>query len=323
VRKFIIFTLGVLLGIGMTACRSERPGTQQNSQSQTNALLEQELDGINTNAERVTADVGRLVDQGLPPAKTLEEQKAARMELARKVQERYAPVREAYETFIKRHPKYANGYAAYGDFLLSHHDEDGATEQLETALKLDKTNPMVYNDLANIYGHTGPVKKAFDFYDRAIKLDSTEPVYYHNFGTTVFLFRKDAKEFYGINEQQVFDKALALYSNAMRLDPTNFALASDVAESYYGIKPWRFDAALQAWTNTLALAHDESDRQSVYTHFARIKTQAGMFDEARAHLEAVTNADYAKLKDRMLRNIQEHEAAARTNAPSAKQARDF
>ena len=167
------------------------------------------------------------------------------------------------------------------------------------------------------------MKKAFDFYDRAIKLDSTEPVYYHNFGTTVFLFRKDAKEFYGINEQQVFDKALALYSNAMRLDPTNFALASDVAESYYGIKPWRFDAALQAWTNTLALAHDESDRQSVYTHFARIKTQAGMFDEARAHLEAVTNADYAKLKDRMLRNIQEHEAAARTNAPSAKQARDF
>jgi len=58
-----------------------------------------------------------------------------------------------------------------------------------------------------------------------------------------------------------------LYSNAMRLEPRNFALASDVAETYYGIKPWRFEDALRSWTNALALAHSEMEREQVYTTF--------------------------------------------------------
>ena len=96
------------------------------------------------------------------------------------------------------------------------------------------------------------------------------------FQTGVQLLKADVEGY----EQQVFDKALVLYSNAMRLDPTNFALASDVAETYYGIKPWRFEDALHSWTNALALAHNEMERQQVYTHFARIETQAGRYDEA-------------------------------------------
>ena len=69
-------------------------------------------------------------------------------------------------------------------------------------------------------------------------------------GDTVFLFRKDAREFYGITEQQVFDKALGLYAEALKLDPKNFPLASDVAQTYYGIRPMRLDDALKAWTST-------------------------------------------------------------------------
>ena len=91
-------------------------------------------------------------------------------------------------------------------------------------------------------------------------------------------------EFYQINEQQVYDKALCLYSNALKLDPTNFPLASDVAQTYYGIKPLRLEDALKAWTNTLALAHDEIEREGVYLHFARLKLQADRFAEVRATL---------------------------------------
>jgi len=47
---------------------------------------------------------------------------------------------QAFTNFINRHPKHGGGYIAYGDFLLGHHDEDGALEQLEKGLKLDKTN---------------------------------------------------------------------------------------------------------------------------------------------------------------------------------------
>jgi len=302
----------------MAGCRTRGSSSSKGPAAvHTNAAVEDELQKIINAGEQANADVERWIAEIQQKSGTKEEIAAAKSELRQRIQARYGAVRKSYADFIRRHPKHAGGYASYGDFLLGHYDEDGAAEQLEKALKLYKKNPTVYNDLANIYGHSGSVKKAFDYYARAIQADPTEPIYYQNFGTTVFLFRKDAKEFYGINEQQVFDKALMLYSNATRLDPTNFALASDVAETYYGIKPWRFKDALRSWTNALALAHDETEREQVYTHFARIETQAGRYDEARSHLRAVTNATYAKLKDRMLRNIQEHEQASTTNSPPA------
>jgi tetratricopeptide (TPR) repeat protein len=189
--------------------------------------------------------------------------------------------------------------------------------QLEKARGLDPKNPAVWNNLANYYGHEGEVTNAFAYYARAIELNPAEPVYYHNLGTTVYLFRKDAREFYHINEQQVFDKALGLYSNAIRLDPTNFPLASDVAQTYYGIRPLRTNDALQAWTNALSIARDEVEREGVYIHFARLETSIGRYDAARAQLAAVTNAEYADLKARLTRNLAEKEkAAAGTNAPA-------
>ena len=116
----------------------------------------------------------------------------------------------------------------------------------------------------------------------------------------------------------MFDKALSLYSNAMRCDPTNFPLASDIAQTYYGIKPTRVEDALKAWTNALALAHDEIEREGVYVHFARIKLHAGRFDEARAHLNSVTNQMYDVLKKRLTRNISELETQFKeTNAPAS------
>lgn len=240
----------------------------------------------------------------------------SQQEMKRKIRARFEPIKQAYEDFLKRHPNHAKARIAYGSFLGDLNDEDGSQEQLEKALEFETNNPAVYNNLANIYGHHGPVKKAFEFYTKAIELNPNESVYYHNFGTTVFLFRRDVEEYYGINEQQVFDKALVLYSNAMRLDPTNFPLASDIAQTYYGIKPTRVEDALTAWTNALRLASDELEREGVYVHFARIKLHAGRFDEARAHLNAITNEHYAALKQRLTKNIVELEAAAKaTNSP--------
>jgi tetratricopeptide (TPR) repeat protein len=239
-------------------------------------------------------------------------------ELNRRIRERFAPVRKGYQDFIKRHPDHARARIAYGSLLSDLHDEEGAQEQWEKALTLDTNNPAAYNNLANLYGHIGPVKKAFEYYTKAIELNPDESVYYHNFGTTVYLFRKDAREFYGINEQQVFDKALDLYSKALKLDPQNFPLASDVAQTYYGIKPLRIDDALKAWTNTLAIAHDEIEREGVYLHLARLKLIAGRFDEARAQITSVTNELYNELRTRLTRNLNEQEKQAKaTNAPPA------
>jgi len=236
--------------------------------------------------------------------------------LNQRIRARFEPVRKAYDEFIAHHPNHAGGRLAYASFLGDIGDEDGAFEHMDKARELDPKEPAVWNNLANYYGHNGPVKKAFDYYAKAIELNPDEPIYYHNFGTTVFLFRKDATEHYGITEQQVFDKALELYSHALKLDPSNFPLASDVAQTFYGIRPPRNDDALRSWTNALSLAHDEVEREGVYVHFARIKTHAGRFAEAHAHLNTITNEMYADLKKRLARALNEKENEAKaTNAP--------
>lgn len=240
-------------------------------------------------------------------------------ELNRRIKERFKPVRQAYENFLAAHPEHARARIAYGSFLNDTGDEETGAQQWEKARELDPKNPAAWNNLANYYGHRGPVANAFAYYTKAIELNPYESVYYHNFGTTVYLFRRDAMGYFNLTEQQVFDKALELYRKALKLDPENFPLATDLAQTYYGIKPMRTEAALQAWTNALHVARDEIEREGVYIHLARIKLSAGRFDEAREHLEVVTNAMYADLKRRVTRNLLEKEKMPiETNASPAK-----
>jgi tetratricopeptide (TPR) repeat protein len=238
--------------------------------------------------------------------------------MRRRISERFKIVRKGYEDLIQLHTNRADIRIAYASYLGETGEEDMAIEQLEAARTFETNNPAIWNNLANHYGHNGNVKKSFVYYAKAIELEPTEPVYYHNFGTTVFLFRKDAKEHYSINEQQVFDKALALYSNAIWLDPKDFKLAADVAQTFYGIKPPRDDDALRAWTNAFQLASDDVEREGVHIHFARVKWKAGRFDEARGHLNVVTNAQNLEVKRRVLRSLEEELAKrAITNAAAS------
>ena len=243
-------------------------------------------------------------------------------ELNRRIIARFDLVRKAYEDFLRRNTNSAHGYLAYGSFLNDIGEEDAAAAQYEKSRQLDPKNPAAWNNLANYYGEHSPVTNAFAYYAKAIELNSNEPVYYQNLATTVYLFRKDAEQFYGINEPQVFDKSLELYRKALQLDPDNFPLATDYAQSYYGIRPLRTNDALVAWTNALQIAHDENEREGVYIHLARIKIAAGYFAEAQAQLDAVTNSAFADLKDRLERNLVAREnptanssAAALTNQP--------
>jgi len=240
----------------------------------------------------------------------------SRDEMRQRIRQRLSPIGKAYLDFLERHPRHVKARVAYASFLSDFEGEEAAEAQLEKALEVETNDPAIYNNLANIYGHIGSVKKAFEYYARAIQLNPLEPVYYQNLGTTVYLFRKDAQEFYDVTEPEVFAKAFVLYSNAMRLDPDNFPLATDVAESYYGFPPLRVEEALRAWTNALNIAHNEVEREGVYVHLARVKLLAGRFDEARAQLKAVSDPTYAELKARLERNADLRQKELETNAPA-------
>jgi tetratricopeptide (TPR) repeat protein len=241
-----------------------------------------------------------------------------RAEMNRRIRERFEQIRKDYQDFIQRHPNHAEARIAYASFLEDLGDDEGQYQQLIKARDIDPTIPAVWNNLGNYYGENGPTTNAFVCYEKAIQLDPSESVYYQNFGTTVYLYRKDVKEFYHIDEQQVFDKAMLLYSNAMKMDPTNFNLATDVAQTYYGIKPLRLNDALVSWTNALKLAHDEIEREGVYIHFARIKMLAGEYAQAHQQLDVVTNPMYADMKRRVARAINDREHPEQvTNSPAA------
>ena len=236
--------------------------------------------------------------------------------LRARVLQRLDVARTAYDDFLQRHPEHARARLAYGSFLMDIGEESDAVKQMERSRELDPTNPAAWNNLANHYGHRSPVEKSFEYYAKAIELSPDEPIYYQNLATTVFLFRPAAMEFYEINEQQVFDRALELYRKAMKLDPDNFVLASDYALSYYGIRPWRHNEAIAAWEGALKIASADKEREGVFIHLARVKLDAGRFDEVRNHLNNVTNVMYEVLKKRLARNLDEKENKSKeTNAP--------
>ena len=82
-------------------------------------------------------------------------------ELNRRIEERFKPVKQAYEDFIAAHPDHARARVAYGSFLNDTGDEDGAKAQWEKGIALDPQNPAVWNNLANYFGEHGPVTNAF------------------------------------------------------------------------------------------------------------------------------------------------------------------
>jgi len=234
---------------------------------------------------------------------------AAEAALKQRIAERLEPVRKAYEAFLARHPNHAQAHLTYGNFLSDRQDESGARAQWEKALQLDPGNADAYNNLAGAYSESERVNLAFEYFAKAITLRPTEASYYHNFANTLYVLRRRAMDYYKINEQQVLARALGLYSNAVRLDPKNFAFAWDFAQTFYVLDPLPTDAALQAWTNALPIAPQEIDRQGVLVHFARLKMLAGRLAEARAQLGVVTDEKYSQIKARLLAGIAEREAA--------------
>jgi tetratricopeptide (TPR) repeat protein len=281
--------------------------------SVTNAAIEVEFQKLVTEDDTAQAEV----DKWLRESKDLKSGGNPDPELQRRIKERFEPVGRAYADFVRRHPNHARARLAYGNFLNDRQDELGAQAQWEKALELDPQNPAVYNNLANRYSESGPVRKAFEFFTKAIELNPSEPLYYHNFADSLCVLRKHAATYYAISENEVLAKAAQLYSNAVRLQPTNFTFATDLAQTYYSMKPLPTSTALAAWTNALQIAQGEPEREEALVHLARVKMLAGQLAEARAQLNVVTNEHCATLKANLLRAIEQREKLPEGAGPAS------
>ena len=247
-----------------------------------------------------------------------------------RIKRRYEPVIKGYEEFLRAHPEHANARIAYGSFLNDIGDEAAAETQWKKATEVAPKNPASWNNLANHYGHNGDVRKSFDYYAKAMELDPTEPVYVQNLATTTFLFRQDAMEHYKITEEQVFGRAMDLYRKALALDPENFKLAAELAQTYYGIKPPKSDntnvtraaelklgdEALAAWKAAQTLSSNDLEREGIHLHFARWQINMGRYADARKNLASVTNDIWTVTKKNLNKKLDARDpAVAGTNVP--------
>ena len=153
-------------------------------------------------------------------------------------------------------------------------------------------------------------------------MDPKEPVYLQNLATTTYLFRRDAAETYRIDEEAVFNKALDLYRQAMKLDPTNIVLATDYAQSYYGIRPLRTNDAIAAWEHCLTLAKSDVEKQGIYLHLARVELNSGKFEVAQKHLDMVKDPSMNELKARLQKNLDRKKNGEPADAEPEKKADD-
>jgi len=242
-----------------------------------------------------------------------------------------APVRKAYEAFIAKHPRHARARIAYGSFLNEIAEEGAGLEQWLKAKEIDPKDPAAWNNLANHYGHNGPLTNALTHYAKAIELNPHESVYYQNLAATLYLFRVQSADFLGKSVQEVMNASMQMYHKAMELDPSNFRLATDVAQSYYGLPGFKgaktepemikqrgiSENALNAWTNAFRLAGDDIERQGVLIHMARLSLHLGRKSEAQAALNSVTNAMFTSTRTALLRKLQqEGRPAAEEKTPA-------
>ncbi|HXJ61231.1 MAG TPA: tetratricopeptide repeat protein [Verrucomicrobiae bacterium] len=294
-----------------------------------NDPLERELKQIMAADDAAQAEVDDWIltrqKEGSPEHEVLEATFRAR------ILERFKPVRKSYEQFLEAHPDHAAARLAYGSFLSDLGDDTAAENQWERARETDPTNAAAWNNLANHYGHFGPVAKAFEYYARAIELEPRESLYYQNMATTVFLFRTEATNYYGITEQQVFEKAMNLYKKALELDPQNFRLAAEVAQTYFGIKPLHTDnaqtnrqaelkladQAMAAWRVALKLADNDLERESVHLNLARWQINTERFADAHRSLNLVSNQALLPSKNTLTRKLTTREASKATNSPAS------
>ena len=329
--KLLIGFLGVLLAatplLGASATPASRSRSPGVIATNTNDLVEREYLKLLADDNAAQAEIDEWIKQD---EKFREEGAGlADVTLRPRIKQRFDPIRKAYVEFLQHHPDHARARLAFGGFLNDLGEEEEAVQQWEKARVLDPANPAVWDNLATYYGHNGSAKKAFEYYGKAIALSSKESVYYQNLAITVYLFRKEAQEYYEMTEPQIFNKTLALYRKALALDPKNFPLATDLAQTFYGFKPpasenvestlreekKHYGEALEAWRVALALAHDDMEREGIYVHLARINLMVGRWDEARRNLTLVTNGIYHAVREKLEKKLANQENKALSAPP--------
>ena len=212
-----------------------------------------------------------------------------------------------YESYLKKYPDLAAGYAAYGVLLGKIDMRRQSSALLLKANQLDPNLPLVKNQLGNYLAEEGKPLEAVNYFLAAIKLDPNEPLYHYQLGTLLTEARDD---FLKSSDwpRPALDRAMhEAFRRAAELAPNRIEFTYRYGESFYDLANPDWDEALKVWGALEQNLQPGLEQETVRLHAANILIKQGKFDHARALLVTVTAAPLAKQKEKLVAQLPETE----------------
>lgn len=247
----------------------------------------------------------------------------------------------AYEDYLKKHPNYAAGYAAYGvllgkvsmrkqaAMLLLKSDElflkDDANPGVRTPAFI-RTWALVKNQLGNFVAEEGKPLEAVNYFLSAIDLTPNEPLYHYQLGTLLTEARDDFLKS-GQWTRASLDKAMhGAFKRAAELAPDRLEFTYRYGESFYDLEQPDWEGALKVWADLEEKGKNDLERQTMRLHAANILIKQRKFEHALAMLASVSEEPLQKQRQKLTDDLKaalakpdsaEGEASTPTSAPAS------
>jgi tetratricopeptide (TPR) repeat protein len=159
-----------------------------------------------------------------------------------------------------------------------------------------------WNQRGHEYLHQD-IGMAMEAFAKALEFDNRQANYHMDLANCLVLYRKDAMRMLQADEQQVFDRVIALLEDAKECAPRDLDLAREIGITYYLIRPLRPAPARAAWVSVQRNSTTAFDREEAALHLARIDLLDGRFDAAFERLQEVTLEEHREMQETLYRAI--------------------
>ena len=223
-----------------------------------------------------------------------------------------------YDDFLKKYPKYAPAYAAYGT-MLSRLDmgREAASvltrgDDMFTAMTKEpgadtpafrKAWALLKNQLGNYTAEEGHPLEALAFFLSAIDLVPDEALYHYQLGMLLAEAHDDFVKAGNQTRTEVEKSMQQAFRRAAELAPKRFEFQYRYAESFYDVAEPDWDAALKCWAVLEEGAETPVERETMRLHAANLLLKQGKPDHARLMLASVTEPVLAAQKQKLVAQL--------------------
>ncbi len=205
-----------------------------------------------------------------------------------------------YDDFLRTYPSFVPGYVTYGLLLGKVGMRRESSMILLRANQLDPNQPLVKNQLGNYLAEEGRTVEAANYFIAAARLAPEEPLYHFQLGRLLAVARDDFVKSGQWTPGQLDTTMHDAFKRATELAPDNVIYAYSYAESFYELAEPRWDEALKVWGAIEDRAGPGLEKDTIRLQAANVLIKQKQFDHARLLLAAITTADLAGQKQKLL-----------------------